>query len=69
MVVLHDSIHSSRVHQDFIGGAQVFFLLVVEVQFNLRILLKRSFAFLRSSQLSNLFVCGQLSTYDLEMLP
>ena len=26
MVVLHDLIHSSRVHQDFVGGVQVFFL-------------------------------------------
>ena len=27
MVVLHDLIHSSRVHQDFVGGVQVSFLL------------------------------------------
>ena len=27
MVVLHDLIFSSRVHQDFVGGAQVSFLL------------------------------------------
>ena len=27
MVVLHDLIHSSRVHQDLVGGVQVYFLL------------------------------------------
>ena len=27
MVVLHDLIHFSRVHQDFVGGVQVSFLL------------------------------------------
>ena len=27
MMVLHDLIHSSRVHQDFVGGVQVSFLL------------------------------------------
>ena len=27
MVVLHDLIHSSGVHQDFVGGVQVSFLL------------------------------------------
>ena len=27
MVALHDLIHSSRVHQDFVGGVQVSFLL------------------------------------------
>ena len=27
MVVLHDLIHSSRVHQDFVGRVQVSFLL------------------------------------------
>ena len=27
MVVLHDLIHSSSVHQDFVGGVQVSFLL------------------------------------------
>ena len=27
MVVLHDLIHSSRVHQDFVGGVQLSFLL------------------------------------------
>ena len=27
MVVLHDLIHSSRVHQDFVGGVQVSFHL------------------------------------------
>ena len=28
MLVLHDLIHSSRVHQDFVGEIQVSFLLV-----------------------------------------
>ena len=27
MVVLHDLVHSSSVHQDFVGGIQVSFLL------------------------------------------
>ena len=27
MVVLHDLIHSSSFHQDFVGGVQVYFLL------------------------------------------
>ena len=55
MVVLHDLIHSSRVHQDFVGGVQVSFFSRLEVQLILRILLKWSFAFLLSSQLFNLF--------------
>ena len=55
MLVLHDLIHSSRVHQDFVGGAQVSFFLHLKVQLILHFLLKWSFAFLRSSQLSNHF--------------
>lgn len=55
MVVLHDSIHSSRVHQNFVGGVNYPFFSHLEVQLILRILVKWSFAFLRSSQLSNHF--------------
>ena len=32
MLVLHDLIHSSRVHQDFVGGIQVSFLLHAFIQ-------------------------------------
>ena len=34
MVVLHDLIHSSRVHQDFVGGVQVSFLLESRIAIN-----------------------------------
>ena len=55
MVVLHDLILSSRIHLDFVGGVQVSFFSRLKVQLILRLLLKWSFAFLRSSQLSNHF--------------
>ena len=34
MVVLHDLIHFSRVHQDFVGGVQVSFLLASQSVIN-----------------------------------
>ena len=34
MVVLHDLIHSSRAHQDFVGGVQVSFLLTSQSAIN-----------------------------------
>ena len=55
MVVLYDLIHSSRAHQDFVGGVQVSFFSRLKVQLILRIPLKWSFAFLRPSKLSNHF--------------
>ena len=52
MLVLHDLIHSSSVHQDFVGGVQVFFFFSrLEAQVILHFLLKWSFAVLRSSQI------------------
>ena len=55
MVVRKDLIHSSSVHQDTFGGAQVSFLLASRSAINSPYSLKWSFAFLRSSQLSNHF--------------
>ena len=55
MVVLHDLIHSSSFHQESRGEFNYLFFLRLEVQIILRILLKWSFAFLRSSQLSSHF--------------
>ena len=69
-MVLHDLIHSSRVHRDFVAGAQVSFLLASRSASN------SSFFF--SSGVLHFFVllsypiisvCGGLSLYDLEMLP
>ena len=54
MVVLHDFTHSSRVNQVLLEEFKYLFLLRLEVQLILRILLKWSFAFLRSPQLFNL---------------
>ena len=34
MVVVHDLIHSSRVHQDFVGGVQVSSLLASQSAIN-----------------------------------
>ena len=56
MVVLHDLIFSSRVHQDSCWrSSSILFFSRLEVQLILRILLNWSSAFLHSSQLSNHF--------------
>ena len=60
MVVLHDQIHSSRVHQDFVGGVQVFFILHSEVQFLLPYLLRWCYVIL--DNLSSCFMVHMLST-------
>ena len=51
MVVLHDLIHSSRVHQDFVGEVQVSFLLASRSAINSPYSFEVEFAFLRCSQL------------------
>ena len=55
MVVLHDLIHSSSVHQDFVGGIQVSFLLASRSAINSPYFLTWSSAFLRSSKMCNHF--------------
>ena len=54
-VARHDLIHSSSVHLDSCSRRSSIFFLLLKVQLILRILLKWSFAFLRSFQLPNHF--------------
>ena len=51
MVARHDLIHSSSVHQDSLVELNYLSFLPLEVELILHILLKWSFAFLRSSQI------------------
>ena len=55
MVVLHDLIHSFKSSSRFCCWSSSIFSSHLKVQLSLRILLKWSFAFLRSSKLSNHF--------------
>ena len=69
MVVLHDLIHSSRVHQDFVGGVQASFLLASRSAINSPYFfwsgVLHFFILLSYSDMG----CGRLSPYDLDMLP
>ena len=54
-MVRHDLIHSSSVHQDFVAGVQVFFLLAFRSAINSPYSFEMEFCIALFSQLSNNF--------------
>lgn len=69
MVVLHYLIHSSRVHQDFVGGVQLSFLLESRSANNSSFSSEVVFAFLRSSQVFRHWLwCNFTSSFELFLI-
>ena len=67
MVVLHDLIHSSRVHQDFVGGVQVSFLLASRSAINSPYCFEVEFCISLFFPDIQAFGCGIISPQDFEM--
>ena len=69
-MVLHDLVHSSSFHQDFVGGAQVSFLLAFRSAINSPNSFEVEFCiFFVLLSYPIISVCGRLIPYDLETLP
>ena len=67
MVVLHDLIFSSRVHQDFVGGVQVSFLLISKCNYFSVFFWSGVLHFFVLLSYPIISVCGRLSPHNFEM--